>query len=92
MGRTALLLRLAVLGDDAAGVDHLLEAGVPVAMASIDARKEYRAFDCVDLPLEARFYAARLTKFSASGNGSLLFDEMREFAPECKSGTARPDA
>ena len=48
----------------------------------IDAREEYRTFDCADLPLETRFYAVCLEEFAASENGGLLFEEMRKIAAE----------
>ena len=48
----------------------------------IDAREEYRAFDCADMPLETRFYALCKQAFAESENGSLLFDEMRRIVEE----------
>ena len=54
----------------------------------IDAREEYRTFDCVDLPLETRFYAVCPSEFAASENGGLLFSEMRKIAAERKGAAA----
>ena len=48
----------------------------------IDAREEYRAFDCTDMPLKTRFYALCKRAFAESENGGLLFDEMRRIVEE----------
>ncbi len=54
----------------------------------IDAREEYRTFDCCDLPLETRFYAVCLKEFAESENGGLLFSEMRKIAAERRGAAA----
>lgn len=48
----------------------------------IDAREEYRTFDCADLPLATRFFALCRREFAESENGGMLFAEMARIAEE----------